>query len=152
MHMQGEPRTMQQAPTYGDLVEEVLAELEAGLQRGEAAGVFRERMLVDPGFGFGKTGGHNLMLVRRLGDLRLLGSPVLLGTSRKSSWNAVLGGGRPPEERVGASAASVAVAVAAGSVDFVRVHDVRATRDAIRVAEAIRQAREAGDLYGPGSH
>ena len=86
---------------------------------------------------------------RRLGDLRLLGCPVLLGTSRKSTLSTVLGG-RPAEERIVASAASVAVAVACGAADFVRVHDVRETRDAVLVAEAIRQAREAGLLFGTG--
>ncbi len=149
MHMQGEPRTMQAAPTYDDLIEELLVELEAGLLRGQVAGVPRERMIVDPGFGFGKTPGHNLHLVRRLGDLRLLGCPVLLGTSRKSTLSKVLGG-RQAEERIVASAASVAVAVASGAADFVRVHDVRETRDAVLVAEAIRQAREAGLLFGAG--
>lgn len=147
MHLQGTPATMQQRPEYGDVVAEVLAFLEAAVARAEAAGVPRERVLVDPGIGFGKTLGHNLLLLRRLVDLRQLGLPVLVGTSRKSFLGA-LAGGKPPSGRLPATLASVAVAAALGGADMVRVHDVAECRDALAVAEAIRGAADGGLLWG----
>jgi dihydropteroate synthase len=146
MHMQGDPASMQLRPAYGDVVADVLDSLEASLQRVEALGIPRARLLVDPGFGFGKTLDHNLFLLRHLGALRLLGAPVVVGTSRKAFLGA-LTSNRPPEQRGGASAASVAVAAAMGSVDLVRVHDVASTREALAVADAVARARGGGDHF-----
>lgn len=147
MHIQGTPESMQRAPHYEDIVHEVLTFLEEGVARAVAAGVARESILVDPGIGFGKTMGHNLFLLRRLGDLRVLGLPVLVGTSRKG-FLGTLTGGKPASERLVATLGSVAAVAALGSADFVRVHDVAEARDALAVTEAIRAATEGGTLYG----
>lgn len=146
MHMQGSPQTMQQQPSYADVVAEVLDGLELALQRAEASGVPRSNVLVDPGIGFGKTAGHNLFLMRRLRDLRMLGAPVLVGSSRKAFLGGLIGG-KPPRERVMASAASAAAMAVSGGVDMVRVHDVAQTREALAVADAIVRAREGGSLF-----
>ncbi|HSV74501.1 MAG TPA: dihydropteroate synthase [Chthonomonadales bacterium] len=135
MHMQGEPRTMQRNPTYGDVVADVCAYLAQRARAAEDAGVGRERIVLDPGFGFGKRAAHNLEIVRRLREVADLGYPVLLGPSRKSTIGEVLGG-LPPEERLEGSAALVALAVAHG-VAIVRVHDVRAMVRVARVADAV---------------
>ncbi len=149
MHIQGTPETMQKEPHYEDVVDEVLAFLEESVAMAVAAGVPRERILVDPGIGFGKTLGHNLFLLRRLGELRVLGLPVLVGTSRKSFLGRLVGG-KPADERLAATLGSVAVMAAAGDADFVRVHDVAEARDALAVADAVRAAREGGVLYQSG--
>lgn len=148
MHIQGTPETMQQAPAYEDLLDEVLAFLEEGVARAVAAGVARGSIVVDPGIGFGKTMGHNLFLLRRLGDLRVLGLPVLVGTSRKG-FLGTLTGGKPASERLSATLGSVAAVAALGGADFVRVHDVAEARDALAVVDAIRTAMDGGALYGP---
>jgi len=122
-------------PEYEDFAAELLADLRVSLVRAKALGVQPNNLLVDPGFGFGKTPEHNLEAMRRLADLRALGHPVLLGTSRKSTLGKVLGGA-PPEERLEATLATTALAVAAG-VDVVRVHDVRANYCAARMCDAI---------------
>lgn len=147
MHMQGTPQTMQAAPRYQDVVEEVLAFLHGAAGRAVEAGLSPEQVLVDPGIGFGKTAGHNLALLRRLADLRQLGHPVLVGTSRKS-FLGTLSGGKPAAERLWATLGSVAAVAALGGADVVRVHDVAEARDALAVADAIRQAVEAGDAFG----
>lgn len=146
MHMQGEPRTMQQAPRYDDVTLEVLDVLDEALRRAERRGVPRSRLWVDPGIGFGKTADHNLFLLRRANDLRLLGVPVLVGVSRKGFLGA-LTGGKPPPERVIASVAVAAIVVAQGGADVVRVHDVAETKDALAVADAIRLARDGGSRF-----
>ena len=120
---------------YGDLVAEVLADLRAALDRAMAAGVPRENLIVDPGFGFGKTPKHNLLVLRELSALRALGQPILLGTSRKSTLGFVLGGA-PPEDRLEATLATTALGIAAGA-DIVRVHDVRANVRAARISDAV---------------
>ncbi len=120
---------------YDDLVAEVLADLRAALDRAMAAGVPRENLIVDPGFGFGKTPEHNLLILRELSALRALGQPILLGTSRKSTLGFVLGG-VPPEDRLEATLATTALGIAAGA-DIVRVHDVRANVRAARVSDAV---------------
>jgi dihydropteroate synthase len=147
MHIQGTPATMQQAPRYDDVVDEVLAFLEDAVTRAEAAGVPRGRILLDPGIGFGKTFDHNLFLLRRLGELRVLGLPLLVGTSRKG-FLGKLTGGKPAVERLAATLGSVAAVVALGGADVVRVHDVAEARDALAVVDAIRQGMEGGLLYG----
>ncbi|MBN1208607.1 MAG: dihydropteroate synthase [Myxococcaceae bacterium] len=147
MHIQGTPETMQQAPAYEELLGEVLTFLEEGVARAVAAGVTRGSILVDPGIGFGKTLGHNLFLLRRLGELRVLGLPVLVGPSRKGFLGA-LTGGKPAGERLAATLGSVAAVAALGGADFVRVHDVAEARDALAVVEGIRTATEGGALFG----
>ena len=121
-------------PTYGNLMAEIVADLQAALDRALAAGVPREALIVDPGFGFGKTADHNLVVLRELAALRVLGRPILLGTSRKSTLGRVLD--LPPAERVEATVATTALAIVAG-VDIVRVHDVRENVRAARMSDAV---------------
>jgi dihydropteroate synthase len=134
MHMQGEPRTMQQNPQYGDVVAEVAAYLQARAAACEAAGIARERIILDPGFGFGKALEHNLALLRGLPDLAALGYPLLAGLSRKSMLGAITG--RPVGQRVPASVAAALLAVQQGAA-IVRVHDVAATKDALAVLNSM---------------
>ncbi len=121
-------------PVYADLMAEVLADLADGLDRAVEAGISRDRLIVDPGIGFGKTAEHNLALLRDLAALGSLGRPVLLGTSRKSTLGRVLD--LPADERLEATIATTALGIAAG-VDIVRVHDVRPNVRAARMADAI---------------
>ncbi|PZR09811.1 MAG: dihydropteroate synthase [Archangium gephyra] len=146
MHMQGTPRTMQKAPAYEDLTGEILESLENVLQRAERRGVKRSKLWVDPGVGFGKTSDHNLYLLRRAREFRLLGVPVLFGVSRKGFIGKLLGG-KPANERAVASATIAGILAADGAVDVVRVHDVGETRDALAVADAIRLARDGGSRF-----
>ncbi len=148
MHIQGTPETMQADPRYDDLVAEVIEGLAGSIERAVAAGVSRQRLWVDPGIGFGKTVGHNLFLLRHLAELRVLGAPVLVGTSRKR-FLGTLAGGRPPERRVAGTLASIAAVAVLRGADVVRVHDVGEAKDALAVADAIAQAREGGDSWGP---
>jgi dihydropteroate synthase len=134
MHMQGEPRSMQADPRYDDVVAEVGAFLRVRAAACEAAGIARERIAVDPGFGFGKTVAHNLQLLRELRAITALGYPVVAGLSRKSTLGALTG--RAPGERLAASVAAALAAVAHGAA-IVRAHDVRATVDALKVWSAI---------------
>lgn len=134
MHMQGAPATMQQAPSYADVVSEVKAFLRERLAACEAAGIARERLVADPGFGFGKTLAHNLELLRRLAEFADLGVPILAGLSRKAMLGALTG--RPEGERDAASAAAALLAVQRGA-KIVRVHNVRETRDALAVWQAV---------------
>ena len=135
MHMQGSPRTMQKAPAYRDVVREILTFLRRAAKRALDAGVRRDRILVDPGIGFGKTVDHNLEILRRLAEFRRLDFPLAVGTSRKAFIGHVLG--RPVNERLAGTMATVAVAVLRGAA-LVRVHDVREARDVVRVAERLR--------------
>ena len=135
MHIQGRPATMQQHPTYTDLLGEVIAYLRESVAQAVAAGVPRERIWVDPGIGFGKTVAHNLELLRRLGELRVLSQPILVGTSRKGFIGLLLGG-VPPAERVTGTGATLAVSVCHGA-DVVRVHDVGPAVQVVRVTDAI---------------
>ncbi|QDX80655.1 dihydropteroate synthase [Denitratisoma sp. DHT3] len=139
MHMQGEPRTMQQSPRYGDVVAEVAAYLAGRVAAAEAAGIARERIVVDPGFGFGKTLDHNLALLRHLDALRVSGLPLLAGLSRKSMLGLLTG--RPAPERVFASVAAALLAAERGAA-ILRVHDVAATRDALTVLTALEETSE----------
>jgi len=120
---------------YADFVAELLANLRAAVDRAQKAGVPRQNLIVDPGFGFGKTPVHNLEVMRHLSELRDLGFPVLLGTSRKSTLGRVLGG-VPPEDRLEATLATTALGIA-GGVDIIRVHDVLANVRAARMSDAI---------------
>lgn len=134
MHMRGEPRTMQDDPAYDNVMGEIVRELGESLAAGAAAGIGKERMLVDPGIGFGKNLEHNVAVHRGLGELRILGRPVVFGSSRKS-FIGKLGGGEV-EERLPGSIASACLAAAAGA-HIVRVHDVAETRRALTVADAV---------------
>ena len=133
MHMQGEPRAMQQRPTYGDVVGEVAAFLRARVDEVRGRGVAAERIVIDPGIGFGKTPDHNLELLRRQRELLAVGLPLLVGWSRKSTLGELTG--RPVGERVAASVAAALMAVERGAA-IVRVHDVRETVDALAVWKA----------------
>jgi dihydropteroate synthase len=135
MHMQGEPATMQLAPHYQDVVEEVKEFLAERMRRCADAGIARERLCVDPGFGFGKLLAHNLQLLRDLAQFQRLGVPLAVGLSRKSMVAAL--GGRA-NERLAGSLALATVAVLHGA-SIVRAHDVAPTMDAVRVASAVRQ-------------
>jgi dihydropteroate synthase len=135
MHMQGEPGTMQANPTYEDVVREVRDYLAARVAAAQAAGIARERIVADPGFGFGKTLEHNLELLRALGEFRGLEVALLAGLSRKAMLGRLTG--REPRDRVHASVAAALLAVQNGA-HIVRVHDVAATRDALTVWNAVR--------------
>src|SRR5438552_11440510 len=130
MHMQGEPRTMQREPRYGDVVAEVHAFLAERVAAAEARGIARERIVIDPGFGFGKTVAHNFELLRNLDRFAEMGLPVMAGWSRKSTLGAITG--RGAGDRLAASSAAALLAVQRGAT-IVRVHDVAATRDALAV-------------------
>jgi dihydropteroate synthase len=134
MHMQGEPLTMQRQPAYGDVVAEVRLFLRRRVQAARAAGISDDRLLLDPGFGFGKTLRHNLELLRGLDRLAGDGLPVLAGLSRKSMLGAITG--RPLGERLAASIAAAVLAVERGA-RILRVHDVTETRDALAVWQAM---------------
>jgi dihydropteroate synthase len=134
MHMQGEPRTMQQNPTYDDVVDEVKAFLAERMEVAIDAGVAEERIWLDPGIGFGKNLDHNLELLRRLGELRELARPLVIGTSRKSFIGKI--DGSPVEERLGGTIASSVLAAAEGA-EVLRVHDVAEAAQATKVATAI---------------
>jgi dihydropteroate synthase len=136
MHMQGEPRTMQRAPAYDDVVSEIAAFLEQRLRFAVDAGVAEERICLDPGIGFGKTVGQNFELVRRLNEIAALGRPVVVGFSHKSSLGRVLG---DPDASTGPLSASLAAAVTAyeRGATILRVHDVRETVEALTVAQAV---------------
>lgn len=134
MHMLGSPRTMQENPVYEDVVAEVAAFLRERLEAAVAAGIPAERIWLDPGIGFGKTAEHNLELLRRLGELRGLGRPLVIGTSRKSFIGRL--DGSDAGERLGGTIASSVLAAAEGA-DVLRVHDVAEVGQAMAVAGAI---------------
>jgi dihydropteroate synthase len=130
----------------GDIVAEVMAFLRERVEFAVAAGIPRGRILVDPGFGFGKTVAQNLELLRRLGELRALGMPILIGPSRKGTLGRVLGG-LPPQERLEGTAAAVTAAILGGA-DVIRVHDVRAIARVIRMADAIARGVQSDGRDG----
>ena len=137
MHMLGEPGSMQESPSYHDVVAEVRYFLEERVEACLNAGIAAERIALDPGFGFGKTLEHNLQLLRRLGELSVDGLPVLAGLSRKSMVGALTG--RPAEERVHGSVA-LAVVAALNGARILRVHDVAATVDALNAVAAVQNS------------
>jgi dihydropteroate synthase len=134
MHMRGEPGSMQAAPTYADVLAEVLDFLRQRCQAVRAAGIAAERIVLDPGIGFGKTVAHNLALLARQRELLALGRPLLVGWSRKSTLGALTG--RAVDERMAASVAAALMAVERGA-RVVRVHDVAATVDALHLWRAV---------------
>ena len=135
MHMQGEPDTMQTAPTYSDVVQDIADFLNRRLADVSEVGINLDRVIIDPGFGFGKTAEQNFELLARLSELQDIGQPVLVGLSRKSMISSVLD--RPPEQRTAASVALALMAVERGA-RIVRVHDVAATFDALSMWQTIR--------------
>ncbi|MDH4126092.1 MAG: dihydropteroate synthase [Gammaproteobacteria bacterium] len=137
MHMQGDPRSMQIKPHYVDVVAEVTQFLEERVAECVAAGLRRELLLVDPGFGFGKTAAQNVELLANLRQLQRIGCPVLIGISRKSTLGAI--SGRDVDDRMAASIAAAVFAVLQGA-QIIRAHDVKETVDAIRVAECLAKA------------
>ncbi len=147
MHMQGTPRTMQQSPRYDDVLGEVGSFLRERRSTLCARGVATARIVLDPGFGFGKTAAHNWTLLARLAELDLAGAPILAGVSRKSMLGQATG--RPVTERLAASVTAAVIAVQHGA-RIVRVHDVAATRDALAVLGAVSDAMaEAADRTPP---
>jgi dihydropteroate synthase len=138
MHMLGEPRTMQEDPRYDDVVDDVRAFLEERAEFAVGEGVREERIMVDPGIGFGKTLDHNLELLRRLDEIVAVGFPVVVGTSRKSFLGR-LTGRDDPHDRVAATVATTVLALERGAAVF-RVHDVAPTKDALTVATATLRA------------
>lgn len=137
MHMQGQPRTMQHEPRYDDVVAEVRAFLQERIEACVAAGIGRERLVLDPGIGFGKRLEHNLALLAHLPQLAGAGLPLLIGVSRKSMFQALLG--RPLEQRLAGGLAMATAAILSGA-SIVRAHDVAETVDALKVAHALRAA------------
>lgn len=145
MHMQGEPRTMQAHPVYRDVVLEISEFLQERARAAQAAGIAPQRVVIDPGFGFGKTTEHNLTLIRNLDRLAAAGYPVLAGLSRKSLFGKIVG--RAVAERMPASVAGAMLAVQHGAA-IVRVHDVGATRDALLVMRAVESGSiETGEQF-----
>jgi dihydropteroate synthase len=134
MHMQGEPLNMQRAPVYADVTREVRDFLVERLATCDAAGIARDRLVLDPGFGFGKTLEHNIELFRRLPELMVEGLPLLVGVCRKTMLGGITG--RPVEERLAAGLAATVVAAAKGA-KFIRIHDVAAHRDALAIWNAL---------------
>ena len=134
MHMKGTPRDMQVNPTYNALIPEIVQYLRNNLERALDAGVPEEKIIIDPGIGFGKTVEHNLEIIRRLRDFRVLGKSILIGTSRKSFIGRILD--LPVEDRIEGTAATVACAIMNGA-DIVRVHDVKQMSQVARMTDAI---------------
>lgn len=134
MHMLGSPRTMQKDPRYNDLMPDIISYLQNSIGLAIKGGVSKDKIIVDPGFGFGKTVGHNLEILRRLKELKVLGCPVLIGTSRKSTIGKVLGLGT--EDRIEGTAATVTAALAGGA-NIVRVHDVAQMSNVARMCDAM---------------
>lgn len=139
MHMRGEPGTMQQAPVYADVAGEVGAFLAEQVARCEAVGISRQRLVLDPGYGFAKTLEHNLELFRRQAELLAFGLPLLVGVSRKSMIGAVTG--RPVEGRLAGGLALAALALAKGA-QILRVHDVAETVDVVKMITAVEGFRQ----------
>ena len=142
MHMQGQPLTMQQSPHYADVVREVREFLASRVDAARAAGIGDERLVLDPGFGFGKSLDHNLELLRRLPETTLDGLPILAGMSRKTMLGAITG--KPVGERLGASVAAHLKAAQLGA-RILRVHDVAAMRDALAVWQAVTPWHAQGE-------
>lgn len=134
MHMLGNPRTMQENPMYKDLISDIISCLQNSITLAIKGGVPKNRIIIDPGFGFGKTVEHNLDILRRLREFKVLGCPVMIGTSRKSTIGKILG--LPPENRMEGTAATITSAIANGA-NIVRVHDVREMSKVVKMSDAI---------------
>ncbi len=138
MHMRGVPLTMQRSPEYSDLISEIIDYLDRAIKLALSFGIEREKIIIDPGIGFGKTTEHNLQILRRLKEFKVLGRPVLVGVSRKSFIGNVLN--RSVEERLFGTLASIAISIANGA-DIVRVHDVKEVSDTVKISDAILKER-----------
>jgi dihydropteroate synthase len=138
MHMKGTPRTMQDDPVYGNVVAEIIEHLAERIAVWEDAGVASENLLVDPGIGFGKTVDHNLLILKHLGELEVLGRPIVLGTSRKAFVGTLLD--QDPENRLVGTLATVAIGAWNGA-HILRAHDVQETREVLTIVRAIKEAR-----------
>jgi dihydropteroate synthase len=136
MHMKGTPGDMQDDPVYEDLMPEIIEGLKESIDIALAAGISPDKIIVDPGIGFGKTAEHNLVIINRLGELKALGKPVLVGASRKSFIGKVLN--RGADERLPGTAAVSAVAIMKGA-DIIRIHDAKEMVDVARMADAVRR-------------
>jgi len=134
MHMQGKPRSMQEAPLYDDVTMDVLQFLKGRIDVCQKAGIVRNKLLVDPGFGFGKSLSHNLTLLRELDRFKSLGLPILIGVSRKSMIGTVLD--RPVDQRLYGSLAAASLALWQGA-SIIRAHDVAATKDVVKLCQAV---------------
>ncbi|MBD3380522.1 MAG: dihydropteroate synthase [Candidatus Omnitrophica bacterium] len=135
MHMKGTPRTMQKAPFYSDIIDEITGSLKGSVSKAEEAGIDPEKIIIDPGIGFGKTVEDNLILIRHLDRMSSVGKPIMIGTSRKSFIGAITG--RSVKERIHGTVASVCAAVLNGA-SIVRVHDVGEVSDALKIIDAIK--------------
>lgn len=133
MHMKGNPRTMQKNPEYASLIDEIIDYLSGAVNRAVCAGIDKEKIIVDPGIGFGKTLEHNLEILKRLGELKALGRPIMVGTSRKSFIGKILNAG--PKERIFGTVASCVLAIKNGA-KLVRVHDVKEVKQALRILDS----------------
>lgn len=142
MHMQGEPRTMQSNPQYSDVLADITRFFVQRIAAAEASGVLREHIVLDPGFGFGKTLQHNLTLLQKLDQFHALGCPLLVGMSRKSMLGAVTG--RPVDERLAGSVSAAVIAAIKGA-QIIRVHDVAATVDAVKLVHAVSMGEHYND-------
>jgi dihydropteroate synthase len=138
MHMQGNPRTMQDNPVYKSLIDELIEYLDKAISEAVSWGIDREKIIVDPGIGFGKTLEHNLEILKRLKEFKILGRPMLVGLSRKSFLGKILNAG--PGERIFGSVSACVLAVKNGA-NIIRVHDVKAVKQAIRVLNTINNVK-----------
>jgi len=141
MHIQGTPKRMQVNPTYSDLMGEIISGLKKSIAIARGAGILPEKIIVDPGIGFGKTAEHNLEIISRIKELKVLGRPILIGTSRKSVVGEILD--LPVDERLEGTAATVAVAITKG-VDFIRVHDIKEMVRVAKMTDALVRRRKNG--------
>jgi dihydropteroate synthase len=150
MHMQGTPATMQIAPHYDDVVEDICTYFARRLHDVTAQGLERERLVLDPGIGFGKTTEHNLTILARLSQFQRFGLPVCLGVSRKGFFGRILGS-RPVQQRLAASLAVTCLAAIRGTAQVLRVHDVRETCDALAMIALLEGGGRESGVSGPGS-
>ena len=138
MHMKGNPRTMQINPTYNSLIEEIISSLKNSIEIAKRFGIDKDKIIVDPGIGFGKTTEHNLEILKRLDEFKTLGYPLMIGTSRKSLISNVLG--VPADERLMGTAATITTAILKGA-NIIRVHDVKEMLQVARMTEAIMKVK-----------
>jgi len=136
MHMKGNPRTMQKNPLYGSLVDEIIVYLDTSIKLALEAGIARDKIMIDPGLGFGKTVGHNLEIIKRLKDFKILGFPILIGPSRKSFIGKILN--LEPKERIFGTVSASVLAVKNGA-NMIRAHDVKELKQALKIADAINK-------------
>lgn len=137
MHMQGSPKTMQNEPSYDDVVREIIDFFKSRIKACRSAGIDEQNLIIDPGFGFGKTTAHNFSILNRIQEFQTLGLPILVGMSRKSMIASVVD--KPAKQRVAASVALAVLAWQRGAT-FIRVHDVAATSDALKMVTALEDA------------